>query len=191
MIIENYLYYCLRGLVRVPAPGNPRARKQDLFRPRIGTPLSTARPYESWATDLYTIKLTGADIGTGQPIMFRTMFGIGRWLSNRVSLGIRAGSVEEPITTFENTNFSVFFNGIEKFNMLGWFNGPEDFDWRLEGGERLYLRIFDGVGIAMADEDFIYVDLKVHNDPQKFILDKETGDVKLGLLQNARQGNGN
>jgi hypothetical protein len=182
MIDEIYPLYCLRGLSKFPELGNPRTRKFDIFRARLGTPINFGRIYENWATDAWSVKLTGAQISSLGAAMFTIPLGIGRFPSNKGVIGLRPGNLTDATTIFEDANFILKFNGSEKYRFLGWDEVPRDFYWRLEGGERIELVVFSPGAIAMDIDDFIYVDLTVHYEPQALILEQEAGDTNVNNL---------
>lgn len=182
MIEETYQYFCLRGLSRFPAPGNPRGRKFDLFRARQGSPINFGKIYENWASDIFTLKLSDEDLNAPGRNSVSTTFGKGRFVSNKAIFGLRAGLVENPITVFQDTHFILKFNGAEKYRFTGWDDCPRELYWRLEGGETLNLDIFSEGALNMPQGSFIYIDLVVHYEPQALILDDEYGsrDVSKG-----------
>jgi len=179
MIEENYPYFCLRGLSRWPAPGNPRGRKFDLFRSRQGSPINFGKIYENWASDAFSIKFTEADLNAAGRAMFDFFIGYGRFVSNKAVITLRAGNVEDPIATFQDTYFIVKFNGSEKYRFRGWDDIPREFYWRLEGGERIELVVFSELAVALPQSSFLYFDMAVMYEPQALILDQEDGSADV------------
>lgn len=177
MIDEMYGLICKNGLKRYFSPGNPISRKFDYFSGRIGNRLvrPTLSIEKTWSSDnLSTIVANSDVLGTAFVRIFD--LGIVKNVSRQGFINLRAGNVSNLATVFKDVYFIVRIESMEVFREYGYFYDKKMFRFRSDGGEKIEAIIYAPTGITIGLNDFFYIDLELHYEPEKYLITKEKGE---------------